>query len=135
MPNYHVGCCQHQQITLSTAQALTALTPRDCQCDYCQKQQLHYVSDPKGQVTLSLSAVTVETNGSAQAKFMRCNHCQTIIGAYIHPQTDHSDGLITLNADLWEPSTFASSEAVELAELTPQQKRSRWEHVLTPCTL
>lgn len=75
----HCGCIG---VEFSTCQAPATISPRACDCSFCQKHGAAYVSDPAGKLCLTIakpSAVRSYRQGSEVARFQLCGECGVLV--------------------------------------------------------
>lgn len=74
--------CGSTKITLVLPEPLDKYNPRKCDCDFCLSRNIAYLSHPKGKLIIdSNNALKVLKQGSNQAKFITCVHCESVIAA------------------------------------------------------
>jgi hypothetical protein len=105
--------------------------PRRCDCDFCTARDLLYLSDPNGQLRISANSALIRlTQGSAQAEFLACSQCQTVV-AVCYREAEICVGAI--NASLLQPqNTFAAAVTVQPKLLAAETKTERWKQLWTP---
>ncbi|WP_339723509.1 hypothetical protein [uncultured Paraglaciecola sp.] len=86
---------------------------------------IEYLSDPQGQITfVSNSPLRYEKQGSEQATFLQCSHCQTIVGV-CYLSEEESVG--SVNAKVLEQYlSLQGSVAVSPKKLSNAEKIGRW---------
>ena len=130
MQNRFTGRCRCGATVYSIAlpKGLDAYVPRACDCDYCTKRQVSYLSAPDASIRLqSESAFRREQQGSEQATFLICNACNDLVAVVC----EFGDQLLgAVNASLLlHREQLPAPAAVSPKHLKPDEKRSRWTTV------
>ena len=74
--------CQNVHFSLLLPLTLESYQARKCDCDFCMQRNVSYLSDPDGQLDIySSTPLAKNRQGSEQAVFLSCTHCQTLIAA------------------------------------------------------
>jgi len=127
------GTCRCGAVSwnIQLPQPPASYAPRRCDCDFCTARHLLYLSDPNGQLHISAnSALARIRQGSEQAEFLACSHCQTVV-AVCYQEAKISVGAI--NASLLQPqSQFAAPVTVQPRLLAADTKTERWKQLWTP---
>ncbi|MCG7530297.1 hypothetical protein MHM98_02855 [Psychrobium sp. MM17-31] len=135
MHSYHGHCqCGDISLSISLPKPLDVYAPRRCDCDFCTSRQLTYLSEPAGQLALSVGGdYLVQQQGSGQAQFITCSSCDTVVTVAL----ETSQGLIgALNSQmLAERERLASPLTVSPKLLAPQDKAQRWQENWLPLTI
>lgn len=120
------GCdCGNIQITWRTIDY--SLVPRACQCRYCSKNSVAYVSKSATafEVLVRNDKLYAEIrHGSNRATFHECTNCDQVVFV-----TALIDGKLygALNANqLKNKFGFSSPVSVDLSALAASEKRERW---------
>ncbi len=72
--------CKAVKLTLSLPSELHTYAPRACDCDFCTKRHITYLSDPEGRLVIhSENTLQSLQHGSKQAIFVSCNHCHDVV--------------------------------------------------------
>jgi hypothetical protein len=123
--------CGDVRCNIQLPQPAAAYAPRRCDCDFCTAQQLLYLSDAKGQLRIRANTrLTRIKQGSEQAEFLACSHCQTVV-AVCYREAEICVGAI--NASLLQPqSQFATAVTVQPKLLAAETKTERWKQLWTP---
>lgn len=81
MKTYLGTCdCGATEMSISLPMALDHYAPRACDCDFCTRQQISYLSDPQGTIAIkSLKPLTELQQGSNTATFLSCAVCSTVM--------------------------------------------------------
>jgi hypothetical protein len=117
---------------------ITDLHPQDvirrtCDCAFCSKHGVSYVSDPEGRISLFAShpgMVWTYRQGSNLAEFLSCTACAVLVAAtYRHP-----NGLYgAINANCLDQSPqLGECVPTHPTPQTAEEKRSRWQSLWTP---
>lgn len=83
MPNqtttYHGGChCGVIRYAITTSKTENPLTPRMCNCTFCQRHGVFGISDPDGKLRVEISdrdAINRYSFGHKTAEFLICKVC------------------------------------------------------------
>ena len=125
--------CGRARIVFSTNQPLAEMSPRACDCSFCQKHGAAYVSDPAGQLRISatdLSNVRSYRQGSEAARFRLCSECGVLV-AVTFEQSGRIFGAVNV-ACLDEHAGFGVPVAASPQSLTSEAKITRWLQVWVP---
>jgi len=128
------GChCGQLRVNFSTALDPASITPRACDCSFCQKHGAAYVSDPAGQLSVTMrsaDALRRYRQGSNTAEFLLCDRCGVLV-AVIFEHNARMYGAV--NARSLEGSTgFGSAIAASPQWLAPDEKVARWSQLWIP---
>jgi hypothetical protein len=117
--------CGAIQFHLELPASLNQYHPRACDCDFCVANNIQYLSDPKGTLFLSPSALqNFQRQGSGQAAFITCQNCKNIVAAISHFD-DKIKGAV--NAQLLaQKAELAEPQTVSPKYLSAEEKRERW---------
>lgn len=125
--------CGKSQIQLLSSLAASAFTPRACDCDFCVARGIQYISDTKGRVVISTQGYQLIKQGSEQADFIACATCETILAVSVKVG---SSLIGALNATLLcDVETFASPVSASPKQLSPDEKKRRWQQIWGPLEL
>ena len=129
------GRCRCGQITLNftTAQEPAAITPRACDCSFCQARGAAYVSDPAGGLLIRVATsdgLHRHHNGANLADFLLCNQCDTLM-AVSFERDGHCYGAVNAPV-LQEFPSFAKAVVVSPQQLSADEKVARWLQVWVP---
>lgn len=117
--------CGKSQVQLHSSLAATAFTPRACDCDFCVTRGIQYISDVHGQVVINTQGYQLKRQGSEQADFIVCETCETVLAVSVKVD---SYLIGALNATLLcDVETFASPVPASPKQLTPDEKKRRWQ--------
>ena len=130
----HGGChCGALRIEFRTRLRVADIAPRACDCTFCQKHGAAYVSDPAGQLRISVSepdALLSCRQGSEAALFRLCSRCGVLVAVTFA----HDNRLFAaVNArclDEW--ASLAASVPVSPQSLSPEEKKNRWVQLWIP---
>lgn len=117
-------CCGQWKATVTVMKPLAQLTPRVCDCDYCQKNPSSIVSDPSMVITLTGGTVKINKNGDRLANFYHCDRC----GDFLAVGCD-IDGVLrgaVNSALLGDPSQLSKPINIQPRRLSAEQKVARW---------
>jgi hypothetical protein len=131
------GChCGNLTVRFDTMRA-ESLPIRECQCSFCRRHAARNVSDPEGQLTITVQDAAELSRyrfGKATADFLLCRRCGVYVAAYL---AAGDSGFATVNTNvLTDGSAFArAAEPVsyddEDLDARIARRRRRW----TPAAL
>jgi hypothetical protein len=103
--------------------------PRACQCGFCRRHNARSVSDPEGEVVLTLGPETRRYRfGTCSSDFLICGRCGIYVGA-LAELGDGTYAVLNLNA-FDEPRLELSGEPMvydgESVEQRAARRRQRW---------
>ncbi|MCW8877048.1 MAG: hypothetical protein OQK04_19860 [Kangiellaceae bacterium] len=132
MQSYSGSCrCGENEFELQLPKALREYIPRRCDCDFCTKRNIEYISDPNGLLILSKSSLAkFKQQGSNQARFLECNKCEQVF-AVIYNQNPNFFGAANY-ACLRSVESPHSSQTVSPKLLGAEDKASRWQELWCP---
>jgi hypothetical protein len=128
------GChCGQLRVAFSTALDPASITPRACDCSFCQKHGAAYVSDPAGQLSVimqSSDALRRYQQGSNTAEFLLCNRCGVLVAVVF----EHNARIYgAVNAPSLEGSTgFGRAVPASPQLLARDEKVARWSQLWVP---
>jgi hypothetical protein len=130
----HGGChCGRVQVEFTTSLDLGGVSPRACDCSFCQKHGAAYVSDPSGTLRIIAadpSALHSYRQGSEVARFQLCSRCGVLV-AVIFEHNGNTYGAVNVGC-LDERALLDVSVSVSPQQLSSQEKISRWLEVWVP---
>lgn len=115
---------------------LTALAPRACDCDFCQRHAAAWVSDAGGELHIEADGARLQRyrQGSGQAEFLLCGDCGVLVAVIARDGDGRPLGAVNRHAfdtrDAFDVETVVSPQ-----RLDPAAKRERWMQLWTPATL
>lgn len=125
------GKCQCGSISIQAdlTQELLSYGPRSCDCDFCLKYGVSYLSDPKGKLVFQIKDGSLEKQkqGSETADFLICKSCQVLVGVMyeVNNQT-----FAAINSEtLLEKSQLSDKVVVSPKKLSVNEKTKRWKEV------
>lgn len=128
------GChCGNLRVTFSTALDPASITPRACDCSFCQKHAAAYISDPAGKLsvaTQSLEALRRYRQGSNTAEFLLCNRCGVLV-AVVFEHNARVYGAVNARS-LEGPAGFGSPAPSSPQLLAQGEKAERWLKLWVP---
>lgn len=128
------GChCGNISVRYKTAVAPEEAIPRACQCAFCRKHNTSAVSDPDGELTISVrdqGRLSRYQFGLKAADFLVCRDCGVYVAAFM-PDPDDAHGFATLMSTvLDERARYPAAEATvyegEDEAGRRQRRRERW---------
>ena len=138
MSSIHEGGCHCGALRWRFAlqQALAALTPRACDCDFCTRHGAAWVSDSGGALRLHAVAEHLQRyrQGSGQADFLLCRRCGVLVA--VVARCDDGQLLGAANRNAFDArSEFRGETVVSPRLLAPDAKLARWNQVWMPAVL
>ncbi|WP_250627294.1 GFA family protein [Pinirhizobacter soli] len=124
------GSCHCGQLGLefSTAREITGISPRACDCSFCQMHGAAYVSDPAGRLSVfenEAGALRFYRQGSKRAQFLLCANCGVLV-AVVMEEAGRLYGAANA-ACIDGRQAFAAPVPVSPQLLGPDEKVSRWQ--------
>lgn len=129
----HGSChCGRLRIEFSTGQDPTGFTPRACDCSFCRKHGAAYVSDPAGQLSVSVreDALRKYRQGSDTADFLLCGKCGVLV-AVVFEHAGRLHGAVNTRC-LAENTGFRPPAATSPGNLGADEKIRRWLELWVP---
>lgn len=120
--------CGKLGLELSTATELSQISPRACDCSFCQMHGAAYVSDPAGRLSVfenEPDALRVYRQGSKRAQFLMCANCGVLV-AVVMEEAGRLYGAANA-ACLAGHQAFAAPAPVSPQLLGPDEKVTRWQ--------
>jgi hypothetical protein len=125
------GCyCGNIHLTMTLSREPSALDPRACDCDFCQKHGAEYVSDPLGSLHIRIKAereVSRFRQGSDIAELLLCRTCGVLVAA-LYQDGEQLFGTVNVKV-LDGRADFGASVTVSPKSLSPEEKTNRWQQV------
>ncbi len=125
--------CQNIEFNLKISFPIESFSPRACDCDFCLKNKISYISDVQGQADIKIHKpqfIKLVQQGHELAQFLKCQGCQSIICALY---SEGSKKFAAFNTDLISnKEQFAQSLSVSPKKLTVEEKVSRWQQLWFP---
>jgi len=124
--NYSSSCqCGKVQVHLTLPSSIENYEPRECDCDFCQRHRITYISDPGGSLSIkSDNRLKQSKQGSEQAVFWQCLSCNNLIAV-----TNSLNGELkgAVNGQLFASKyKLGTSVIVSPKFLSSTEKRARW---------
>ena len=137
MHAFNGGChCGNISVVYQTAIAAKDAVPRACQCSFCRKHATRALSDPNGDLAISVDdagrlgryrfAIKV-------AEYLVCATCGVYVSAYMSDGED-AYGIVMANA-LDDHAAFGPGAPMDYAGEDEAGKRQRRRQKWTPATL
>jgi len=125
--------CGNIGMAFETLRKPAQFNPRACDCSFCQKHGVAYISDPLGKLHISIrngAALKEYRQGSKSARFLLCNDCGVCIGTVF----DHENSTYgAINARcLDSESGFGDTLPASPRKLATNEKISRWLELWIP---
>lgn len=132
--NLYTGGCHCGNISFSMRSNLdiSNISPRSCDCDFCQKHGCMAVSDPDGAIEVKIEderQLSIYKQGSDLAELFVCRLCGVNVIICFQEET----GLIAaLNARSFDRyAEFDTPVTVSPKKLSSEEKMSRWHDLWT----
>jgi len=122
--------CGNLQCELGLTRSAASYEPRACDCAFCAAHGAAFVSDPDGELHISVRDATVLSryrHGTGQAEFLVCARC----GVFLAVCLDQDDGLrAAVNVRvLTNFGTFGDSVAASPQRLAAVDRLARWRQL------
>ena len=117
--------CGKIKVILSLPADLNTYRPRACDCDFCKRRNISYLSDPEGSLKIKSDAkLLTHRHGSNQASFLTCNQCNDMVAVVceIHNQLRGAVNATLLN----DRARLKPSQIVSPKSLSADEKIERW---------
>jgi len=127
----HEGNCQCGTVSMvfCTTKPLANYSPRACDCDFCISNNVSYLSEPQGSLSIkSRQKLTRKQQGSGQATFLCCGSCDQLIAVLFNAPLEPLIGAVNSQC-LVNKNDLSSSKTSSPKLLTPTEKRQRWAKV------
>ena len=125
--------CGNIRLTVTLSRAPSAVNPRACDCDFCQKHGAAYVSDPRGSLDIRIKdehEVSRFQQGSELAEMLLCRKCGVLVAALFR-DADRLFGTLNVKA-LDCRADFGAPAPVSPKSLAPGEKTKRWRQLWYP---
>ena len=124
--------CGRLRLVFSTARHPLDFTPRACDCSFCRKHGAAYVSDPAGQLSVSVreDALRKYRQGSDTADFLLCGKCGVLV-AVIFEHAGRLHGAVNVGC-LEGNNEFMAPVPASPQTLSAEEKISRWLELWIP---
>ena len=125
--------CGRLRVAFSSGLDPAVINPRACDCSFCQKHGAAYISDPAGQLVITLAdplALHRYRQGSNTAEFLICDRCGVLVAVL----ADYGARLYAaVNARCLEAfGEFGPSVPASPQQLTAGEKMARWLRLWIP---
>lgn len=127
--------CGALQLRYTTSFEPEQTHPRACDCSFCRKHQAAYVSDPQGQIAITIKKTEHAhryRQGSENADFLLCAHCGVLV-AVVFYAAPYYVGAINYQC-LERRAEFANEQSASPQQLSAEQKQQRWRQLWSPTT-
>lgn len=117
--------CGRVNLSLETPGLIDDYLPRQCDCEFCRKYDMYYLSAPGGILAVhSKHRLASLKHGSEQADFWQCSNCKSIV-AVSSPFGENTKGAV--NGNLFSKyMKLSCTKSVSPRLLSPSEKRKRW---------
>jgi hypothetical protein len=133
------GChCGNISVVYKTAVAPEDAEPRACQCVFCRKHNTSAISDPAGDLTITVGAgekLSRYRFGLRTADFLVCRECGVYIGAFMHGADENTGFATLMSAVLDERARYAGGQAISFSAEDKDGRLARRRKVWTPARL
>lgn len=119
--------CGNIHLTVTLSREPSAVNPRACDCDFCQKHGAAYVSDPRGSLDIRIGderEVSRLQQGSETADMLLCRRCGVLVAA-LYRDADRLFGTLNVKA-LDCRAAFGAQVPVSPKSLAAEEKTKRW---------
>jgi hypothetical protein len=125
--------CLNIRFNLKIGFPIESFSPRACDCDFCLKNKISYISDAQGKAVIEIhkpSLIKILQQGHARAHFLMCQECNEMICA-LYSEGSQQFGAFNTNL-ISNKDQFAPSLSVSPKKLTSEEKVSRWKQLWFP---
>jgi hypothetical protein len=122
--------CGNVTLKLTLSDRAATMTPRACDCSFCQMHGAAYVSDPHGSLDIHVSRAEElgrYRQGSESADMLICKQCGGLIGASVE-QGGHTYATVNVRM-LGEIGKFGTTKSVSPQRLNAADKIARWREL------
>jgi hypothetical protein len=128
------GChCGRLRVAFSTGVDPAGMQPRACDCSFCQKHGAAYVSDPAGQLSISVAEpddMRRYRQGSNTAEFLFCGHCGVLV-AVVFERDGRTYGAVNARC-LDATACLGNAVTASPQQLAVGDKVDRWLRLWIP---
>ncbi len=133
------GChCGNLTVLYKTTQMPEDAKTRACDCSFCRKHNTQAVSDPSGDLEISVADADLLNRyrfGLKTADFLVCNNCGVYVGAFMHG-TDENTGFATLMASVLDArARYRGGKPADFSAEDETARRQRRREQWTPARL
>lgn len=123
---YKGSCdCDKVSFVVVLSQSLIAYTPRACDCDFCTKRGIEYLSETGGSLDINSNQPLQKlVQGSKQVHFLSCAGCHTVVCVVYEFSTGLKGAVNATLIEDEEPRQQAVAASPKLLNAT--QKVERW---------
>jgi len=133
------GChCGNISVFYKTTQAPEDTQPRACQCAFCRKHNTAAISDPSGDLEITVREADLLTRyrfGLNTADFLVCKTCGVYLGAFMHGADDKTGFATLMIAVLDERTRFSGGQPISYSDENEAERRQRRRDRWTPARL
>lgn len=124
------GChCNNIQYEIETVEEFDSYKPRACDCEFCSKHSASYISDPKGNLKITVrneKDLKRYKVGSGIADFLICKECGVFVGVCY----EEEDSIYaSINSKTIEAIEFGSEVVISPKKLSDTSKVERWKDI------
>ncbi len=133
------GChCSNIRVVYKTAVAPEDTCPRACQCAFCRKHNTAAISDPSGDLEITVKDADLLSRyqfGLKVADFLVCKECGVYVAAFM-PDPDDANGYATLmSVTLDERARYCVAQPTSYSGEDEAGRRQRRREKWTPAKL
>jgi hypothetical protein len=124
--------CGSIRFAFTSTIAPEQLSPRACDCSFCQRHGASYISDPNGSLKLeagNADALGTYRQGHGLAQFVFCHRCGVLVAVLFETEGRR---FASLNSRCVENVRFGDVTPVSPQTLSSEQKVERWLKVMIP---
>jgi len=139
MPELKGGChCGNISVVYRTTVEPEEARPRACQCVFCRKHNTSAISDPAGELDLTVKDADLLCRYQFDlrtADFLVCRQCGVYMGAFLHGADDKNGFATLMSSVLDERARFGEGQPVSYSDETEAGRRQRRRKKWTPARL
>lgn len=129
--------CGCVAVAIELTQPLDSYAPRRCDCTFCTKHGIAWLSDSTGSVRINVAEASKlqkykQPSSSAQAEFLLCSGCGVVVAATFTDANEERT-YAAVNASVLDGADkFAPATDVSVKQLKAQEKAARWRQMWFP---
>ena len=134
METQQASChCGNISVDAILTRELSSYIPRACDCDFCVKNGAAYISDPEGEIDITIrnsGEVTWYRQGANLVRLLICRNCGVMVAV---TYTDNANLYAGLNSKtLVNRDSLAPSQVASPRTLSSPEKIKRWKEIWFP---
>lgn len=122
--------CGNIQVEAAVSEPPDLISPRTCDCDFCEQHGASYISDGRGKLHFRFqdpSRIGRYRQGSSQAEFLLCQICGALAGV-IYQEENNIYAALNCRI-LGNQNQFSPPQTVSPKVLSAEAKAKRWKEV------